>query len=105
MPRLSPTAAMSMPARSAPTADGESGMEAITTFSPAFLRAARSGTVSFLRSSGTECCLLRSLIERLYLPADGVGVRSERGFVQVRLGPRLGVEVAVLVHPAHQHGG
>src|SRR4051812_3512103 len=29
-------------------------MEAMTTFSPAFLRAARSGTVSFWRSSGME---------------------------------------------------
>ena len=77
----------------------------MTTFSPACLRRRRSGTVSFLRSSGTKLGLLGSLVERLHLPADRVRVRGEGRFVEVRLGPRLGVEMAVLVDAAHHNFG
>src|SRR6476646_1171076 len=78
-------------------------MEAMTTFSPAFLRTARSGTVSFFLSSGTEFGLAGARIEGLDLPADGVGVRRERRFVEVGLRPRLRVEMAVAVDAAHEH--
>src|SRR2546427_11640175 len=93
---------MSMPARSAHTADGESGIDAITTFSPAFWRCARSGTLSFLRSSGTECGLVGTFVERLHLTSDGVGMRCERALVEVGPRARLMIEMAVAVHSAHQ---
>src|SRR6185312_4590555 len=55
-------------------------------------------------SSGAELGLRGSLVEGLYLPADRVGVCSKGGFVEVRLGPRLRIEMAVAVGAAHQHG-
>src|SRR5207247_2669874 len=75
---------------------------AITTFSPAFLRCARSGTVSFLRSSGTKCGLVGTFVERLHLASDGVGMRCERALVEVGPRARLMIEMAVAVHSAHQ---
>src|SRR5688572_3653066 len=74
----------------------------MTTFSPAFLRAARSGTVSFLRSSGTKRGLVGTFIQRLDLAAHRVGMRREGGLVQVAARARLVVEVAVAVDAAHQ---
>src|SRR4029079_4018852 len=77
----------------------------MTTFSPAFLRAARSGTVSFFRSSGTELALCGARVKRLDLPPDRVGVRSERRLVEGRLRPRLGIEVPERVDATHEDGG
>src|ERR1041385_6576395 len=76
----------------------------MTTFSPAFFRAARSGTVSFFLSSGTEFGLLGALVERPDLPADGIGVRRERGGVHGRGRPGLQVEMTVAIDAAHEHG-
>src|SRR5919202_4349614 len=80
-------------------------MEAMTTFSPAFLRAARSGTVSFLRSSGTEFGFLSALVERLHLPAYGIGVCGERRLVEIGARARLRIEVSVAVDATHEHRG
>jgi hypothetical protein len=56
-----------------------------------------------IHSSGTKFSLRRSMVERLHLPADGIRVRRECRFIEVRLGPRLRVEMAVFVGAAHQH--
>ena len=64
----------------------------MTTFSPAFFRAARSGTVSFFLSSGTEFRLARAGVERLHLPAHRVGVRGERAGIDIAaVGDSLGM--------------
>src|SRR6266850_110673 len=78
-------------------------MEAITTFSPAFLRAARSGTVSFLRSSGTEFGFVGALVQGLHLAADRIGMRGERSLVEIRLRARLVIEMAVAIDTTHEH--
>src|SRR5919204_6340662 len=74
-----------------------------TFSSPAFLRSARSGTVSFLRSSGTEGGLVGPLVERFHLPPHRVGVRRERRLVDIRVRAWLGVEVMIAVDAAHEH--
>src|SRR5947207_15822224 len=74
----------------------------MTTFSPACLRRRRSGTVSFLRSSGTKLGLLGALVERFHLPADGVGMRGERALVEIGLRPRLVVEMMMAIDTADQ---
>src|SRR2546430_14129052 len=76
------------------------------SFSPAFLRRARSGTVSVLRSSaisGAELGLVGALVQSLHLPPDRVRMRSEGSLIQVGFGPRLCVEVAVSVGAAPPH--